>query len=84
MKKIRKEVIESAQKYWRRATLTPILTFLSSKVAGVNPDTEVHVGKEHDEKFLGEFLLENGKRKYRGQSYTFDKIPMTLEHRNKM
>ena len=61
MKKIRKEVIEARQKYWKSATLTSVWTFLSSKLAGVNPNKEIHVGKNEDEKFLQEFLVENGK-----------------------
>jgi len=60
MKTINKEVVNSALKYWQKYTLTPILTFLSSKLAGVNTITYIHVGKKDDEKFLNEFLLENG------------------------
>jgi gamma-glutamylcyclotransferase (GGCT)/AIG2-like uncharacterized protein YtfP len=61
MKKIREKITEQSKTYWNRTTATPFLTFLSSKLAGINTSHAVHVGQQEDEHFINEFLVENGK-----------------------
>lgn len=60
MKMIQGEIVDSSQKHWRRVIKTPLLTFLSSKFAGMNQIDEIHIGKTEDERFLQKFLVENG------------------------
>lgn len=61
MKKIKEEVVEQCKRYWGRSTKTSFLTFLASKLAGINTSNAIHIGQQEDEKFIKKFLLENGK-----------------------
>jgi len=57
MKRIKEEIVEKSRRYWRSSTYTAFLTFLSSKIAGMNTLAEMHIGKKEDEDFIERFLI---------------------------
>lgn len=61
MKKINTEIVRVAEEYWKNYLTNSFLTFLSSKLGGINKTNPIYFGKIDDNKFLSRFLTKNGK-----------------------
>lgn len=61
MKRINREIISDVRDYWKKHIRTPFLTFLSSKLAGIDSEKMKEIGKYEDKEFLKKFMTVDGK-----------------------